>query len=430
MLTTSLLVTSLLTPLSHRREEAEEKARLGATPVTHVFLPLPSKLPDTSHIAFSYLSVLCEVGRLEGELETVKNDYLAGKKDAADAERKVRDKRKFRDRMKVRVADDVVRRAVEEAVGRYNVEGKLKEGRGMEEIPVEEVKVEKAAVAVTEKEREDDDGGMGFGDMLSVLEGEGAGGKEKETPDANAFKVVKSTKKVGSYLTPPQWTGATPWSYLKMIHKKATWKHGEKGGIGSIRTDATSVEITEEGMGREMEGSRVVTKGDFKDFVSLKFLYETAPSLNPAPLFPAAWVEIWKKWKFAEGSTHREATERIQEQWGWVRGQMWQVKGRIRFATVEEAEEWNGRREIARKGRTSNFKPMSWHWNTDSYKEMRRGREKLPAWRWREKVVEVAHNSRVTMIKGTTGCGKSTQVPHFLLAAGKDTKIVVTQPRR
>ena len=37
---------------------------------------------------------------------------------------------------------------------------------------------------------------------------------------------------------------------------------------------------------------------------------------------------------------------------------------------------------------------------------------------------------RVTMVKGTTGCGKSTQVPHFLLAAGKDTKIVVTQPRR
>jgi HrpA-like RNA helicase len=54
----------------------------------------------------------------------------------------------------------------------------------------------------------------------------------------------------------------------------------------------------------------------------------------------------------------------------------------------------------------------------------------------RKEILELVHNNRVTIICGTTGCGKTTQVPQFLLdseiVAGKGAacKILITQPRR
>jgi HrpA-like RNA helicase len=42
--------------------------------------------------------------------------------------------------------------------------------------------------------------------------------------------------------------------------------------------------------------------------------------------------------------------------------------------------------------------------------------------------------NRVLIISGDTGCGKTTQVPKFILEVGlsqkKDVKIICTQPRR
>ncbi|CAK0789347.1 unnamed protein product [Prorocentrum cordatum] len=64
----------------------------------------------------------------------------------------------------------------------------------------------------------------------------------------------------------------------------------------------------------------------------------------------------------------------------------------------------------------------------------------LPIYPHREAILEHVRQHRVTHIQGETGCGKSTQVPKYIMEeaeslrkAGKsdcDTKIVVTQPRR
>eukprot|EP00397_Hematodinium_sp_SG-2012_P001612 GEMP01001616.1.p1 GENE.GEMP01001616.1~~GEMP01001616.1.p1 ORF type:complete len:1378 (+),score=295.78 GEMP01001616.1:37-4170(+) len=39
-------------------------------------------------------------------------------------------------------------------------------------------------------------------------------------------------------------------------------------------------------------------------------------------------------------------------------------------------------------------------------------------------------NDRLIVVKGGTGCGKSTRIPLYILAQNKDAKIIVTQPRR
>ena len=61
-------------------------------------------------------------------------------------------------------------------------------------------------------------------------------------------------------------------------------------------------------------------------------------------------------------------------------------------------------------------------------------REKLPIASYRENVLSSMRESQVTVLQGDTGCGKTTQVPQFILeeaaANGTHISIVCTQPRR
>ncbi|CAE7217436.1 spn-E [Symbiodinium sp. CCMP2456] len=60
--------------------------------------------------------------------------------------------------------------------------------------------------------------------------------------------------------------------------------------------------------------------------------------------------------------------------------------------------------------------------------------EGLPIFAHREAILEHVRTYRVTHIQGETGCGKSTQVPKYVMEDaikhGEEPKIVVTQPRR
>ena len=74
--------------------------------------------------------------------------------------------------------------------------------------------------------------------------------------------------------------------------------------------------------------------------------------------------------------------------------------------------------------------------NDASHGRMRKQRAGLPAASMRAEVVEAVNGSMVTIIMGSTGCGKSTQVPQFILedaisqSRGGECNIICTQPRR
>eukprot|EP00767_Chilomastix_cuspidata_P003155 gnl/Chilomastix_cuspidata/3272.p1 GENE.gnl/Chilomastix_cuspidata/3272~~gnl/Chilomastix_cuspidata/3272.p1 ORF type:complete len:1486 (+),score=522.22 gnl/Chilomastix_cuspidata/3272:35-4492(+) len=63
-------------------------------------------------------------------------------------------------------------------------------------------------------------------------------------------------------------------------------------------------------------------------------------------------------------------------------------------------------------------------------------RQRLPVWGHRDAVVAAVRSEQVVVISGSTGCGKSTQIPQFLLddlltnPTDPNPTIVVTQPRR
>lgn len=72
--------------------------------------------------------------------------------------------------------------------------------------------------------------------------------------------------------------------------------------------------------------------------------------------------------------------------------------------------------------------------STPSYQHMLVGRKNLPVFGFRESILSTVDKNQVTIICGETGCGKSTQIPAFVLehelAQGRACKVYCTEPRR
>ncbi|KAJ1825599.1 helicase, partial [Coemansia sp. RSA 2703] len=69
-----------------------------------------------------------------------------------------------------------------------------------------------------------------------------------------------------------------------------------------------------------------------------------------------------------------------------------------------------------------------------AYCAMQATRRTLPAHAQRDEIVRLVASHRCTVVTGATGCGKTTQVPQFLLDAAltqrQHARIICTQPRR
>jgi ATP-dependent RNA helicase DHX36 len=61
-------------------------------------------------------------------------------------------------------------------------------------------------------------------------------------------------------------------------------------------------------------------------------------------------------------------------------------------------------------------------------------RQALPVWEFKDAIIEAVANNQIVLVAGSTGCGKTTQVPQYVLddawARGQGAAIVCTQPRR
>ncbi|EPQ28968.1 uncharacterized protein PFL1_03258 [Pseudozyma flocculosa PF-1] len=68
------------------------------------------------------------------------------------------------------------------------------------------------------------------------------------------------------------------------------------------------------------------------------------------------------------------------------------------------------------------------------YQAMLPGRQGLPIAKYRQEILDIVESSQIFVLSGETGCGKSTQVPAYILedcmAKGRNCKIYVTEPRR
>ncbi|XP_035667918.1 putative ATP-dependent RNA helicase DHX57 [Branchiostoma floridae] len=73
---------------------------------------------------------------------------------------------------------------------------------------------------------------------------------------------------------------------------------------------------------------------------------------------------------------------------------------------------------------------------TSAYRSMLGERKKLPAWNEQDNILKALKDNQVLVVSGMTGCGKTTQVPQFILddylgsSKGGLCNIICTQPRR
>ncbi|KAI1642790.1 P-loop containing nucleoside triphosphate hydrolase protein [Daldinia loculata] len=163
---------------------------------------------------------------------------------------------------------------------------------------------------------------------------------------------------------------------------------------------------------------------------------------------PAAWRELWSE--LAEEKKNRtDAADRaaIRELRALVREKHDQeledgvlLQGAFRGrasqrSTNEVGDEFNAERGAANTIGSEYYQRI---WadksSTPRFQSMLQFRMQLPMWHFRDQVLSAVEREQVVIICGETGCGKSTQVPSFLLehqlSQGRPCKIYCTEPRR
>jgi len=163
---------------------------------------------------------------------------------------------------------------------------------------------------------------------------------------------------------------------------------------------------------------------------------------------PAVWRELWTEFAMIKKEqldsadrnsirgfrdTVREKRD-IEEEDGIVLTKAFQRRGNL--LTPNDTSDESGPEKANRSGLTPEALQRIWaeKSSTHSYQTMLQSRMQLPMWGFKDEVLRTIARNQVVIICGETGCGKSTQVPAFILeyqlSQGKACKIYCTEPRR
>ncbi|KAI9704578.1 MAG: hypothetical protein M1820_005491 [Bogoriella megaspora] len=180
---------------------------------------------------------------------------------------------------------------------------------------------------------------------------------------------------------------------------------------------------------------------------ALFIVFSGSPKEEKAHLrLPPAWRDLWSKF-----ATHKQDISDAKD-----REDVSSLRELIRKHQAQEDEEdedviltsaFRRRAQITESGANSPVPERDTNalsselkelWkrkiSTPSYHQMLAGRSTLPIAGFRDEALATIERNQVTIICGETGCGKSTQLPAYLLehqlSQGKDCKIYCTQPRR
>ncbi|KAK4642785.1 hypothetical protein QC761_400630 [Podospora bellae-mahoneyi] len=161
---------------------------------------------------------------------------------------------------------------------------------------------------------------------------------------------------------------------------------------------------------------------------------------------PATWKDLWSEMAEAKKNKadglDRDALRHLRDM---VRTRMEQeledgvliqgFKGRGQSKNLTDSDQSDNER-VKRQSFDPEYYRNIWlqKAQTPRFQVMLQSRVQLPMWQFREQVVNAVEQNQVVIVCGETGCGKSTQVPSFLLEdqlmKGRPCKIYCTEPRR
>ncbi|XP_054976851.1 putative ATP-dependent RNA helicase DHX57 [Sorex araneus] len=106
----------------------------------------------------------------------------------------------------------------------------------------------------------------------------------------------------------------------------------------------------------------------------------------------------------------------------------------VNLKKVSRRHDWSARSAHAENARLC--KQFRAKQNSRQFQAILQERQSLPAWGERETILRLLARHQVLVVSGMTGCGKTTQIPQFILDASlsgppeKVANIICTQPRR
>jgi len=259
---------------------------------------------------------------------------------------------------------------------------------------------------------------------------------------------------------PKHWSGRTPKALLQETVAKADRYAAISYDVvsGASRAKRASISVRWEGRKMDewvMEDIACHDEGQAEQFIATVALHALtfppsdgfAVGASTAPgtqtffrLLPAVFRDLWDELEAArrirDDSTNRNLWARLRsiiepklEGNGKVNGRGNKQPLDIDSTDIIRSLVSTGdvvSEQLAASFRTRQASP--------EYQEMLVQRNSLPIAEYREEIIQILEQSQVLVLSGETGCGKSTQVPTFILedqlSQGKPCKIYCTEPRR
>lgn len=285
-----------------------------------------------------------------------------------------------------------------------------------------------------------DDGGI-FGNMLEQPE-EGTA----PLPSTNTTIIVRDMPIPKQF----SFSGNTPKALLRLALSKSA-KHAAISFArlsGNARVARSGVEIRWSPLKRRAWRMENIACGSFEEaenYISTLALHELCQTgllsgVNWRTM-PPAYRELWDE---LEAAYQQKIDAENRETWKVVKDLVDQkvhafnnasaVEGASKPAAATPSENTNviiPQAPVYSQELQSQFEKRI---SSPSYRRMRQDRDTLPIAPFRDDIIKTTENSQVLVFSGETGCGKSTQLPAFILehslAQGKPCKILVTEPRR
>ncbi|KAG8906193.1 hypothetical protein FRB99_007409 [Tulasnella sp. 403] len=154
------------------------------------------------------------------------------------------------------------------------------------------------------------------------------------------------------------------------------------------------------------------------------------------PAFLDLWHELEAKRKESEHEINRKAWAKLEGILKTKLAVQENVPSRIQKVTQSTKDAVTGVAKQRASSGLSQQLMLDFHNRQASieYQEMLVHRNALPIAGYRSQIIEALQHSQVVVLSGETGCGKSTQLPSFILedqlSQGIPCKILCTEPRR
>lgn len=355
-----------------------------------------------------------EIRALKQKIAMVEKEYMFSRKDACESG--------LRDVLMKVISFNALKKQYEVTA----LESRLRGGEGG---PTEQLLPDILSTSISENGDED---GI-FGGLLDEPSGSPDEANKNTTVNVVSMPIPKQNA----------FGGSVPKVLLRTLLEKSAKQAVITYALlsGASRAVRVGLEISWSSQRRRVWRMEDIACGDMveaENYVSTLALAELTASGDVVGVnwksMPVAYRDLWEKLEREQQAADDEDKRRIWSEIIQITGEKTVESGATNgktITTTTNLEPVIDHRPLRNNSIKEDFAKRV---ATPAYQQMRKQRDTLPIATYREEIISTLERTQVMVLSGETGCGKSTQLPSFILEEnlreGKACKIFVTEPRR